>query len=100
MTCECVHKGLYVYTKVREKILPRGTFNSTVLPNHFSDIDECTEGISGCSQNCTNMMGSYTCSCNSGFSLLPDNRTCIGETTECTYEINKCICKTFFKCLL
>ena len=31
-----------------------------------------------CSQTCTNTNGSYLCSCNSGYTLNADNRTCHG----------------------
>ena len=42
------------------------------------DIDECQQGISGCSQVCTNTIGSYKCSCNAGYQLTNDSHTCIG----------------------
>ena len=44
------------------------------------DTDECQQGISGCSQVCTNTIGSYLCSCNSGYELSNDSHTCIGQT--------------------
>lgn len=34
---------------------------------HFPDIDECAEFGHNCSQVCTNMEGSYQCSCHFGF---------------------------------
>ena len=44
----------------------------------FSDVDECKlTGI--CSQNCQNSVGSYTCSCFTGFSLNEDKTTCSGS---------------------
>ena len=46
-----------------------------------SDIDECSDGISGCNQTCTNTIGSYTCSCQSRFyTLNADGHTCDGTT--------------------
>ena len=42
------------------------------------DIDECAENSSNCTQNCTNTVGSFTCSCGSGFTLGNDRRTCQG----------------------
>ena len=42
------------------------------------DINEC-EGYSGCHQVCNNTEGSYYCSCNTGFVLVVDNRTCEGN---------------------
>ena len=41
------------------------------------DINEC-EGYNDCHQNCTNTDGSYYCSCDTGFVLAVDNRTCQG----------------------
>lgn len=43
----------------------------------FTDINECSEGTSGCEQNCDNSDGSFVCSCVSGFQLQVDNRSCI-----------------------
>ena len=36
----------------------------------ISDVNECSRGTSRCSSNatCTDTIGSYTCSCNAGFS--------------------------------
>ncbi len=45
-----------------------------------ADVDECEEsGGSDCGQLCTNVPGSFTCSCREGFRLHPDGKTCIGE---------------------
>lgn len=33
----------------------------------------------GCENFCTNSEGSYECSCQQGFALMPDHRTCTGE---------------------
>ena len=43
-----------------------------------TDINECEEGVSGCSQLCNNTVGSYLCSCTNGYSLLEDGRNCVG----------------------
>ena len=44
-----------------------------------ADVDECDLGAHGCSQTCTNTVGSYNCSCIDGFSLNDDGETCKGE---------------------
>ena len=55
------------------------------LPTHSiprslpADINECSTGVSGCQQTCTNTAGSFLCSCNSGFNLNSNGRTCSGE---------------------
>ena len=45
----------------------------------ISDVNECSRGTSRCSSNgtCTDTIGSYTCSCNAGFS--GDGFTCQGR---------------------
>ena len=50
---------------------------STLIPTYSSDIDECLVGISGCTQICKNTSGGFTCSCNTGYELSSDNKTCI-----------------------
>ena len=44
--------------------------------NFISDIDECTEDP--CDHNCTNTDGSFTCSCNNGYELDDNGRSCNG----------------------
>ena len=51
------------------------------------DIDECSEGVSGCSQLCTNTIGSYTCTCRNGYQLGNDNHTCT-DIDECSVNNN------------
>ena len=43
------------------------------------DIDECARGLAGCSDNCINTPGSFTCTCMDGFELVSDNLTCAGD---------------------
>ena len=47
--------------------------------SYFVDVDECANGTDGCAQTCTNSEGSYTCSCDSGYTLLTDNLNCEGK---------------------
>ncbi len=44
----------------------------------LADIDECEES-NDCAQTCSNTIGSYTCGCNLGYQLSPDQRSCSGE---------------------
>ena len=46
---------------------------------YISDINECSQGISGCSQQCINSIGSYKCDCNTGYYLSSNNHTCLGN---------------------
>ena len=65
---------------------------SSCSDNHLSkeiiafvlDINECILNISGCSQNCTNTIGSYYCSCYSGYQLVADLMSCSGKL----YKLN------------
>ena len=49
-------------------------FSFTIL-----DQDECSDGTHECDHKCTNDIGTYFCSCNDGFNLLLDGRTCVGK---------------------
>ena len=55
----------------------------------FTDVNECAADTDGCDQVCTNTAGSFECSCNSGFTLSGDGRTCV-EDNECTLETDNC----------
>ena len=57
------------------------------MHSYLLDIDECSEGVSGCSQICVNTIGSYTCSCQNGYKLSNDNHTCT-DIDECTVNNN------------
>ena len=52
-----------------------------------ADINECTSGISGCSQTCDNTIGGYTCGCYPGYDLSVDSKSCIGKN-EYYYRIH------------
>ena len=49
-----------------------------MIPNLISDIDECTSDTDNCHTDatCVNDPGTFSCSCNSGYS--GDGVTCIG----------------------
>ena len=44
-----------------------------------ADIDECLSSNGLCAQRCINTEGSYSCSCNNGFFLDSNGRTCSGN---------------------
>ena len=50
--------------------------------SHVVDIDECTEGTSGCEQVCANTNGGFGCSCFPGYSPKSDNKTCTMGTSQ------------------
>ena len=45
----------------------------------LADIDECQDNNGGCSQDCSNTEGSYSCSCKEGYQLQSDNANCTGK---------------------
>ena len=51
----------------------------------LSDRDECSTKQHNCVQSCTNTVGSYTCSCYTGFNLDADGKSCSGiSSKKCT----------------
>ena len=44
-----------------------------------TDINECELGY--CNHFCNNSEGSFTCSCQNGYVLEDDDRTCVGRFT-------------------
>ena len=52
------------------------------------DIDECSQGVSECTQGCINNIGSYMCDCQTGYYLDSDNYTCLGQFIVLFNKIN------------
>ena len=52
------------------------------------DFDECVNKTAECNQICTNVLGSYNCSCNSGYAL--QNRTHCVDIDECVQANHGC----------
>ena len=50
----------------------------TLLYISFIDINECATNNGGCAQYCTNTLGTYSCSCDSGYTLNIDGHKCTG----------------------
>jgi hypothetical protein len=48
----------------------------------LADVNECSTSNGGCAHNCTNLEGSFSCSCRDGFFLGEDNRVCL-DSDEC-----------------
>ena len=45
------------------------------------DIDECQSDNGGCEQVCTNIEGSFECSCRTGYALVANGANCAGKPT-------------------
>ena len=50
-----------------------------VVIYYTSDVNECTDNNGGCEHTCINNDGSYSCSCQSGYSLNSNSRNCSGK---------------------
>ena len=50
----------------------------------------------GCDTHCTNSEGSYECSCSEGYALMPDLRTCAGNTL--THTLSQTLKHTHTPC--
>lgn len=50
-----------------------------LILHRFLDIDESTTGEHDCEQIVTNAIGGYTCSCNPGYELKDDGKSCTGK---------------------
>ena len=64
----------------------KNPFNTSIILLYLMiilipDVNECILGTNNCSQLCTNIIGSYLCGCNTGYTLAADNVTCNGETS-------------------
>ena len=46
---------------------------------HSTDINECLSNNGGCSYQCENSIGSFSCKCQDGFTLAQDQRSCVGK---------------------
>ena len=50
------------------------------------DINECNVNNGGCEHSCTNTVGSYTCSCNTGYQLSLGQH-CSGNLLHCSRKL-------------
>ncbi|KAL7827239.1 hypothetical protein SRHO_G00329570 [Serrasalmus rhombeus] len=65
---------------------PKGFVLDTA--SYCADEDECAVD-SGCSHSCTNIMGGFTCTCPSGFSISTHSNTC-QDIDECAEGSHMC----------
>ena len=45
----------------------------------ITDINECSQGNGGCEHTCTNTIGSYYCTCNTGYLQVSNGKHCSGN---------------------
>ncbi|CAH1801127.1 unnamed protein product [Owenia fusiformis] len=78
----CLAEGLTCEYGCRNTSAPpvcfcKNGYNVTDAEN-CTNINECELGIDGCSGGCTDMDGSFKCSCGAGFQLGNDQKSCQG----------------------
>uniref|UniRef100_A0A8C9G3S6 Growth arrest specific 6 n=1 Tax=Pavo cristatus TaxID=9049 RepID=A0A8C9G3S6_PAVCR len=76
----CVHSKHFCFVYCSEKL--------TSVLSFGADIDECKVQHGGCNQICLNKLGSYRCSCYSGYALK-DSKTC-EDIDECAASADIC----------
>ena len=76
-TCQC-HSGYRLSADERtcEGMCLETTLNMYNMHLSCTDINECSEASSSCSQVCTNTEGGFVCDCYPGYMLSDDNSTC------------------------
>ena len=52
------------------------SLHKTQIICYCVDFNECSDSNGGCQQNCTNVIGSYYCSCYDGYSLDGNYHSC------------------------
>ena len=75
------HVGLATTFHLLTQVLVKVSFLCHFIHVHhhyYTDINECSEGSSGCDQICRNEIGGYNCSCHIGYTLLANNQSCQG----------------------
>ena len=53
--------------------------NIVLILFYVSDVNECSTNNGGCAHNCVNNAGSYSCTCNTGYTLSGNGKTCNGK---------------------
>jgi len=53
----------------------------------ISDIDECEWGRTECTQGCRNLRGAYMCTCEPGYQLGTDGKSCYSSSLHILYCI-------------
>ena len=82
LTCNGMYRLCYSSVNTLISVCTCGVCVSSNL-----DVNECTNG--GCDHVCTNSVGSFQCSCNSGYNLAADGTTCV-DINECQLNTDYC----------
>ena len=77
-TTSC-NKYIRSITETKHQFLQNATVEKTHSYLFLQDNNECENNKGGCDHNCHNNPGSFTCSCNSGYTLARDRLSCTGR---------------------
>lgn len=78
---QCYHNLIYDIFLV-ELYYNTGILRYFTFIQQSFDIDknECEEDPSPCQHTCKNLAAGFQCSCNQGYSLASDSKSCVGES--------------------
>lgn len=82
LACDLTHVPVKMDGLEATVVMVRGYLSTHVYPIAISfslDRNECGSKNGGCEQNCHNTVGSFYCSCRSGYSISSDNLHCKGK---------------------
>ena len=68
----------YIFSKLLSEIFTRVYFKMSLLISGLTDIDECQNSNGHCAHLCTNLDGGFACSCQPGYQLQADRKSCTG----------------------
>ena len=64
------------------------------------DVNECATNNGGCEQNCQNNVGSYNCTCSTGYTLNSNGYSCTGKIMICGKNYILSVIKTLMSATL
>ena len=62
-------------------------YKNIVRNNLSSDVNECSTNNGGCEHGCVNNVGSFQCTCRSGFRLSSNRKSCTGNKPLCLHTV-------------
>ena len=65
-------------TVITTHVLVRSSMQYLWFAHSLIDINECANQNGGCEQNCQNAIGSYSCSCLTGYIIDSNGYNCTG----------------------
>ena len=76
LLCFTVHIHIFSSLLLLPPFFPMSPSLSVYTRPSQSDVNECAQNTDNCQQLCNNTVGSFTCSCETGYVLEMDGFTC------------------------